>query len=236
MNNNGNVLFLILIAVALFAALSYAVTKSTSGGGSADKEKMALNASQMIQFGDDVNFAVLRMLTTGGYSKSQISFENDGNAANANCTVDDCKVFHTNGGAVKYWDLPIAWRGPHGSSAPLWRWNFSKDAPVIDIGTNCANASCNDVMLLYRAISRDLCIAINNTLSITNPAGEPPENSVRTNNDYNGSLTFYDADESVGSANPANAQSVLNGQYSGCFKDPHSADQAYHFYRVVLEH
>lgn len=234
--SNGNVLFLILIAVALFAALSYAVTQSSRGGGSANREALALDAAQLIQYGDRVDYAVKRMLLTGGYSKTEISFENNGNAVNGNCVEDGCKVFDPNGGGVHYWEIPEDWRGPHGSSPPLWRWSFSRDFPVYDVGTNCADPSCNDVVLLYRGLSRDLCVRINEVLEIDNPNGEPPENTVRTNNDYTGTLSFYDASELIGSANPADDQAVLNGQYVGCFRDPHTADLAYHFYRFVLEH
>ena len=58
----GNALFLILIAVALFAALSYAVTQSGRGSGRVDQEQMILDVAN---FMDQVN--LMKHLATRVY-------------------------------------------------------------------------------------------------------------------------------------------------------------------------
>lgn len=73
-SQQGNVLFLILIAVALFAALSYAVTSSTrSGGDGADRETTLLKTSELIQ-----QYLQIRMHTQRLYildEVDQVSFD-----------------------------------------------------------------------------------------------------------------------------------------------------------------
>lgn len=71
---NGNVLFLILIAVALFGALSYAVTRTTQGSGSGvDKEKQKLEVAEMQQQVSQIKFAIMRMQAQG-IDPREISF------------------------------------------------------------------------------------------------------------------------------------------------------------------
>ena len=71
----GNILFLILIAVALFAALSFAITQSTrSGGGSATSEQIALDASQLMQLTSTYRSAITRMKISNGCVDTEISF------------------------------------------------------------------------------------------------------------------------------------------------------------------
>ena len=65
MKQSGNALFLILIAVALFAALSYAVTQSGRGGGSIDRETVKIGVSQLFQQESAINTEILRKKITG---------------------------------------------------------------------------------------------------------------------------------------------------------------------------
>lgn len=65
-SQRGNVLFLILIAVALFAALSYAVTKSTSGGGNADNEQLSLHVSTALNQVSSIRTEFMRRTISGG--------------------------------------------------------------------------------------------------------------------------------------------------------------------------
>lgn len=74
-NQQGNVLFLILIAVALFAALSYAVTSSTrAGGGNANNEKTNLQISQMHQYAAALNGAAQRLQVINKCDETELNF------------------------------------------------------------------------------------------------------------------------------------------------------------------
>ena len=105
-NQSGNVLFLILIAVALFAALSYAVTQSTRGGGNANDEVSQIDRAQIFQFAGYVKIAVDRMRVINSCADEDISAHADfwghTNYQHTPTVSDDCKIYHPDGGAVSY--------------------------------------------------------------------------------------------------------------------------------------
>ncbi len=102
----GNVLFLILIAVALFAALSYAVTQSTRGGGNANSEKSAISIAATLQYSALIKQAILRMKIINKCADTDISFHTSNfpytHYEHTPAAPDKCNIFHPDGGGAHF--------------------------------------------------------------------------------------------------------------------------------------
>lgn len=103
----GNALFLILIAVALFAALSYAITSSGRGGGNITKENYSIAAARLVQYFGAMQYAIQKMQLINGCSDEELSFEwepFDGTEAALDNPITgdkfECFVYHPDGGAA----------------------------------------------------------------------------------------------------------------------------------------
>lgn len=161
-NARGNALFLILIAVALFAALSYAITNSGRGGGGIDKEKASLIASTMAQQLTPLSTAAQKMRVFGT-SQDDLEFF-DGGACAPNYTLcgsgENC-IFAPEGGNVIITNLPKdaftkfenGWMRYPGDTSGTTQTNIwlDCDADMIDWGAGAGNGGSG----LERALSVD---------------------------------------------------------------------------------
>lgn len=231
-SERGNVLFLILIAVALFAALSYAVTQSTrSGSGTTDKEKSVLSGASMTQYPTAMRTSIVRMVL-GGTDISDIVFDAPANFA----TMSDVSVsiFHPTGGGAVFQQAPADYMS--GNSQGDWFFNANWDIPLIGID----GAGGNDVIAFLPGISQSVCRGINEEFVIsptgcTSTDGLIPDLNAATTDanvrdNYEEGDTFPVGDQE----DLANATcTVFSGQPSGCFYD--SDNSEYVFFSVLLE-
>ncbi len=156
----GNVLFLILIAVALFAALSYAVTQSGRGGGNADKEKQEMKIAEFFQQEALIRTFVLRQYTLN--KVDQVRF--DDSAYNENGTVlngsstgtgRSVGIFNPIDGIHKIYP-PIELAENLGST---FDWSL-KNAPLRFLGNEIGTTAGDEVLVVWR-LSKEVCEAIN---------------------------------------------------------------------------
>ncbi len=232
-SEKGNVLFLILIAVALFAALSYAVTKSTrSGGGSTEREKAILSGASMTQHPTALRTAVIRMIL-GGVDVSGIRFNSPANFSAISGSLE-VAVFHPDGGGAVFQNAPSDVMAGTGEGT----WFFNGQFEVPNLGVD--GATGNDLIAFLPNVSRTVCTQVNREFSIDSTDCTLVNNvvqadgisaadvSVQMDDTYTFPPTAADTIEGLGGSCEA-----FVGQPSGCFID--DTGNSYVFYSVLLE-
>lgn len=236
-SQKGNVLFLILIAVALFAALSYVVTQSTrSGGGSTEREKNILSSAQMTQYPTSLRTAIIRMVL-GGVSVENLKFNTPGSAGFS--TISSIQlVFHPQGGAAGHQDAPADLSASGNTNLP---WYYNANFHVPGVGIDLAGG--NDIIAFLPGVSAGVCRQVNEELGLplsncTTFSGGVPE----VQNDVTELLIKESLVDAVafpdGPGEPIAAEDggtcvPFQRQASGCFFEDGS-DQ-YVFYSILLE-
>lgn len=235
-SERGNVLFLILIAVALFAALSYVVTQSTrSGGGSTEREKNILSSAQMTQYPTALRTAIIRQVL-GGVAIENVLF----NAPGTFGASTNLEVFHPSGGGATYQQAP-ADLSAGGNSGLTWTYNGEFDVPGIGLD----GAGGNDVIAFLPGVSSGICRQVNEELGInvsgctagaTFPSSVPMVANATTALVDTNMITGYtfpttDRPDITG---PAGCVTVFDRQASGCFAE-NTPSTRFTFYSVLLE-
>lgn len=221
---SGNVLFLILIAVALFAALSYAVMQSSrSGGGDASSETNLINSAQITQYPASIRTAIIRMVVSQNVDQTTLQFDKpSGFAADCNANPSEC-VFHPSGGGANYGDAPgnIMANGSPGT------WYFNGNFDIVNIGTSGAGG--NDIIAFLPGIKTALCTKINDELGITGDVTDDFTDASYVDNMENADTLPTTDQEDIGDADAAG----LAGQPFGCMIDSSSSTNIY--YHVLVE-
>lgn len=228
-DQSGNVLFYILIAVSLLAALSYAVSQGNRGSlSTVNEEKAKLLASEIIEYGNVMGSAVSQ-LRLRGIKDSELCFDDPAwgvsDYNHAECTDDLNKIFHISGGGLTWAEPPAD--AMDSSATPDNLWHIYGDNEINLVGTTCGAASCADLILVVDELSEAVCIQINDSLGVDNPSNVPPTDLDMGETRYTGTFSYSETigDEAGGT--------VLESQSAGCFQKT-TAPAEYVYYKVLI--
>jgi hypothetical protein len=224
---DGNVLFLILIAVALFAALSYAVTQSSRSGGGDTSETTLISSAQITQYPASIRTSIIRMLVSGNVAADELIFDipSDFTASCGVANVDRC-VFHPKGGGATYSEAPpevVTTAGPQ-----EWIFNSENEINLVGttIGGNAPDVTSADIIAFLPNVTDLVCRRLNEQLGIGTTI--PPETGI----DVTAQMDL--ANDGIGAGGATIGEgggAALDSQPFGCFVQT----GVNYYYHVLLE-
>lgn len=230
----GNVFFLILAAVAMFAALAWAFTQgSRTNAGSLTTEQTKLAAQELIAYGQTTADA-FQKIRLRGCNENQYDYANtvwkrvngtDVHLAGHNpSAASGCSLFSATDGKITPTIFPRSYFsnvGPTGTQI-----EYGSGSVVSASLPNLGNPTSAELFFHVPHLSREVCLKINDVLGVKNPGSEPPSPTntgfyVVYSNSYRDTDVVSDASGSI------------NGKTAYCLHDPATPGE-YRFVSVML--
>lgn len=231
-NQSGNVLWFILLAVALLAFLTSVISRNSSSvNQTGNVERARIKASSILNYAKSVEATVQQMLLSG-ISENDLNFVEISTAHdNTNCTSENCKIFHIGGGGIAY-------RTPAeliGDNTHTDIWHVSTENRVYLSGCDGANNRCTELLLIAKNIPQSICLQINKIQGITNTGGDAPQiQDIFDGTAFTGTYSTTINTISIGDTNATNEAPEAQGKAAGCVYEFGSGQDIYTFYQVLI--
>ena len=235
----GNMLLLVLIGIALFAALMFVITRENRYDVGAT-EDAALYAQQITSYAEKINGAVQNVMMQNHCLASQISLANATVSGYTNGANTSCMIFDQTGagGGMNFQSPPpqavdnvsfAAAGSPAATQAG--KYLFEGNVCVTHSGTGCS-ASVSELVLVMPWVTKSVCAAID---WITMKSTTIPTIATTTfdGTKFTGTYTnTYTITTNVPTYNPSGTTTYPNGcYYQSTGSDPGTG---YHFYYVLV--
>lgn len=241
-SEKGNILFLILLAVILFAALSYAVTQSLRGGGTdASNERNLVKGAQITQYPVGVRAAILRMIIDGD-SVTLLNFDAPSVFANVGYDATDQSrgVFHPNGGGAVFSLVPSEALATASSTT---RWIFTRNFGIPNIGVagSTSTDTGKDLVAMVNCMDGALCSKINSEIGLNGTLGSsaaattqnvPEITSVTLTGNISQLVEEYTYSQTA-TANFVDGTNTISNQPYACVQNGDGG--SYVYYHVLVE-
>lgn len=234
---DGNVLFMILLSIALLGLLTAAMRySSNSSGAGISKEKLLLNMTEVRHYATELEHGV-NLVMQNGYSEVDIRFSHPDASSDYGDLDDDSdpgdQVFHRDGGAATYRSPPS------GIQVTFSPWEFYGGTALPDVGTDRP-----ELIAVLPNVTENFCEKINEVNGYdfeTQPAdtGASTANSASAGGCLYGgdaarfgdSVQFYDSPSKTPNTTDETSFSHTPAM-EGCVKC--SSDENYHFFHVLM--
>jgi hypothetical protein len=237
-HERGNVIWLVLITVALLAALTMTLSRSGSRVENlGEREKSNIEALQLLRYARSLESAV-QSLVFQDISENDLSFEtplSDIDYENANCSGNQCKIFHMGGAGLSYMEPKSIWLDSAYSAQDYYGdWLFTGGSCIPEVGrgddANCyTSASNNELIMILPYIKLSLCKQLNSMLK--NDFGDAGY-TVLEEDAWDGADAPFTGGFAEGVALYDGGN--LFGKMSGCFEGGGvPTNGTYHFYHVL---